>query len=98
MDGERIFELSYVILSAFSSWFERMLSRSQGTSCSSVYLHGISSNTIRNLVAFMYESELTISQEDLFELLEVASVLGVKGLSQMGNGGIACNLEMRRYN
>ena len=87
-----------VILSASSSWFERMLSRSQGTSCSSVYLHGISSNTIRNLVTFMYESELTISQEDLFELLEVASVLGVKGLSQMGNGGIACNLEMRRYN
>ena len=87
-----------VILSASSSWFERLLSRSQGTSCSSVYLHGISSNTIRNLVTFMYESELTISQEDLFELLEVASVLGVKGLSQMGNGGIACNLEMRRYN
>ena len=83
-----------VILSAFSSWFERMLSRSQGTSCTSVYLHGISSNTIRNLVTFMYESELTISQEDLSELLAVASDLEVKGLSQMEKAGIACNLEI----
>ena len=42
----------------------------------------------------MYESELTISQEDLSELLEVATVLEVKGLSQTGNEGIVCNLEI----
>ena len=80
-----------VILSSCSSFFERILSRNQGTSCTSVYLHGISSNTLRNLVTFMYESELTISQEDIPELLEVASVLEVKGLSQMGNRGKAQN-------
>lgn len=82
------FKCHQAILSASSSFFERILRKNQGTSNASIFLHGISSNTIRSLVTFMYEAELTISQEDLFELLHTASVLEIKGLSQKGVGGM----------
>ena len=79
------FKCHQVILSASSSFFERILSRNQGTSPASVYLHGISSKSLLSLITFMYEAELTISQEDFPELLHVASVLEVKGLCKMGD-------------
>ncbi len=82
------FKCHQAILSASSSFFERILRRNQDTSNASIFLHGISSNTIRSLVTFMYEAELTISQEDLSDLLHTASVLEIKGLSQMGDGGM----------
>ena len=81
------FKCHQVILSASSSFFEQILSRNQGTSHASVYLHGISSKSLRSLLIFMYEAELTISQEDIPELLHVASVLEVKGLCKMGDDG-----------
>ena len=97
MDGKGILEVSQGHSFCFFQLVRtiaKQKSRDFVFICSSVYLHGISSNTIRNLVTFMYESELTISQEDLSELLEVATVLEVKGLSQTGNEGIVCNLEI----
>ena len=81
------FKCHQVILSASSTFFERILSRNQGTSNASVYLHGISSKLLRSLVTFMYEAEFTISQEDIPELLHAASVLEIKGLCKMGDDG-----------
>ena len=81
------FNCHQVILSASSTFFELILRRNQGTSHASVYLHGISSKSLRGLVTFMYEAELTISQEDIPELLHVASVLEIKGLCKMGDDG-----------
>ena len=81
------FKCHRCILSASSSFFERILSRSQGTSHTSVYLHGISSKSLLSLVTFMYEAEFTISREDIPELLHAASVLEIKGLCKMGDDG-----------
>ena len=88
LTDDEFFKCHQAILSASSSFFERILRRNQGTSNASILLHGISSNAIRSLVTFMYEAEVTISQKDLPELLHTASVLEIKGLSQMGDGGM----------
>ena len=81
------FKCHQIILSASSSFFERILSRNQGTSNASVYLHGISSKSLLSLVTFMYDAELTISQEDIPELLHAASVLEIKGLCKTEDDG-----------
>ena len=81
------FKCHQVILSASSSFFERILSRNQGSSHASVYLHGISSKSLRNVITFMYEAEFTISQEDIPELLHIASVLEIKGLCKTEDDG-----------
>ena len=76
---KEFFKCHQTILSASSSFFERVLRRNQGNSSASIFLHGISSNAIRSLVTFMYEAELTIFQKDIPELLHTASVLEIKG-------------------
>ena len=78
-----------VVLSSCSGFFRRVLTQHRGgmslnTNNTIVYLHNISSKCINNLVTFMYESEVSVGQEDLGELLLVASNLEVKGLSQKG--------------
>ena len=76
---KEFFKCHQTILSASSSFFERVLRRNQGNSSASIFLHGLSSNAIRSLVTFMYEAELTIFQKDIPELLHTASVLEIKG-------------------
>ena len=87
---EDSFTCHQVILCAFSNFFKRLLSRSQDAPSSAVYLHGLSSSCVRALVTFMYEAELTISQEELPELLDAASVLQIRGLSQVEETGTKC--------
>ena len=73
-----------VVLSSCSGFFRRVLTQHRGGMDTIIYLHNISSKCINNLVTFMYESEVSVGQEDLGELLLVASNLEVKGLSQKG--------------
>ena len=90
-----------VVLSSCSEFFRRVLTQQRGginnnNTNTLVYLHNISSKCINNLVTFMYESEVSVAQEDLGELLVVASNLEIKGLSQpqqKGKGGFT----LRRF-
>ena len=76
-----------VVLSSCSEFFRRVLTQHRGGMNTIIYLHNISSKCINNLVTFMYESEVSVGQEDLGELLLVASNLEVKGLSQSQQNG-----------
>jgi len=78
-----------VVLSSCSEVFRNMLTQHSNNQVLHPFIHlvGVSTRCINNLITFMYESEIIISQEELPELLMVASNLKVKGLSQSGEPG-----------
>jgi len=78
-----------VVLSSCSEVFRNMLSQHSNNQVLHPFIHllGASTRCINNLVTFMYESEIMVSQEELPELLLVANNLKVKGLSQVAETG-----------
>jgi len=78
-----------VVLSSCSEVFRNMLTQHSNNQVLHPFIHlvGVSTRCINNLITFMYESEIIISQEELPELLMVANNLKVKGLSQSAEPG-----------
>merc|ERR1740122_432647 len=49
-----------------------------------LYLKGVKSTELINVLSFMYQGEVNVAQEDLNTFLSVAEELQVKGLTQGG--------------
>ena len=74
-----------LVLSACSGVLRRLLRRkSPGPSLAPgvVYLRGVTSQDLQNIVSFMYDGEVSIAQDQLNSFLAAAEDLQVKGLTQ----------------
>ena len=78
-DDEQI-QAHKVILSACSPFFRSVLRRNPHAH-PLLYLKGVSHSDMLALLDFMYQGEVTVSQEELGSFLAVAEDLKVKGLS-----------------
>ena len=75
-----------VILSACSPFFRQVLRR-QKHQHPLLYLRGVSFSDLESVLAFMYNGEVNIAQEQLNSFLAVAEDLQVKGLTQDSQNG-----------
>ena len=75
-----------VILSACSPFFRQVLRRHKHQH-PLLYLRGVSFSDLESVLAFMYNGEVNIAQEQLNSFLAVAEDLKVKGLTQGKDGG-----------
>ena len=74
-----------LVLSACSGVLRRLLRRKgPGPSLAPgvVYLRGVASQDLQNIVSFMYDGEVSIAQDQLNSFLAAAEDLQVKGLTQ----------------
>lgn len=79
-----------VILSACSTYFDRILTDNQSANLV-IYLKDMKFWELRALVTFMYNGEVSISQQKLPLLCKAAEALKVKGLAHdttLGEGGL----------
>ena len=74
-----------VILSACSPFFRQVLRRHKHHH-PLLYLHGFSFSDLQSVLAFMYNGEVNIAQDQLNSFLALAEELQVKGLTQNGEG------------
>ena len=77
-DGQHI-KAHKMILSAGSDFFSDIFMKSDHNNLL-IYLKGIASAQLQNVIEFMYKGEANISQEELKVFLETAQELQVKGL------------------
>lgn len=77
--GDQFYPAHRLVLSACSTFFARTL---EVANCRSpmLLLHGIEQSTLEQLLMFMYDGQVTISRNDLANLVKAAQWLGVKGL------------------
>ena len=76
-------EAHKVILSACSPFFKNILRRNPHQH-PLLYLKGVKSTELSNVLSFMYQGEVNVAQESLNTFLSVAEELQVKGLTQGG--------------
>merc|ERR1719331_3301167 len=77
-DGHHI-QAHKVILSAGSNFFSDIFQKSNHTNML-VYLKGISSEKLEQVLDFIYNGEVSIGQEDIKVFIEAGKELQVKGL------------------
>ena len=80
-DGQHI-QAHKIILSAGSHFFSDIFLKSNQTNML-IYLKGINSVQLKNLLDFVYNGEASVGQEDLKEFLETGKELQVKVLRLM---------------
>ncbi|QQP37428.1 Broad-complex core protein isoform 6 [Caligus rogercresseyi] len=73
-----------VILSACSPFF-RSLIKSVSHAHPLLYLRGIKFSHLEALLSFMYNGEVSVTQEELTEFLSIAEELKIRGLTQEGS-------------
>ena len=78
-DDETPVQAHKVILSASSPFFRKVLKFNQSSS-PLLYIRGLSSKDLANVVEFLYKGEVTVSQEDLDKFLKVSKDLKLKGM------------------
>ena len=72
-----------LVLSACSGVLRRLLRRQgAGPAPGVVYLRGVASQDLQNIVSFMYDGEVSIAQDQLNSFLAAAEDLQIKGLTQ----------------
>ena len=76
-------EAHKVILSACSPFFKNILRRNPHQH-PLLYLKGVKSIELSNVLSFMYQGEVNVAQDSLNAFLTVAEELQVKGLTQEG--------------
>ena len=76
-------EAHKVILSACSPFFKNILRRNPHQH-PLLYLKGVKSIELSNVLSFMYQGEVNVAQDSLNTFLTVAEELQVKGLTQEG--------------
>ena len=74
-----ILEAHKVILSASSSFFRKVFSKSQNPPY--IYIKGIKYEDLKNIVDFVYNGEASIQAKDVKRFLEAAKELQIKGLA-----------------
>ncbi|KAK4305273.1 hypothetical protein Pmani_022832 [Petrolisthes manimaculis] len=82
--GDEFYPAHRFVLSSCSSFLARAL---EVVNCPSpvLLLHGISQCTLQHLLVYMYDGQITVSKDDLPQLLKAAHWLGVKGLESTYN-------------
>ena len=78
-DDETPFRAHKVILSASSQFFRNVLKFNQNNS-PLLYIRGLTSNDLANVVEFLYKGEVTVAHEDLDKFLKVSKDLKLNGL------------------
>ena len=86
-DSDKEVSAHKVILSACSPFFRQVLRRHKHHQHPLLYLRGVSFSDLESVLAFMYNGEVNIAQEQLNSFLAVAEDLKVKGLTQGKDGG-----------
>ena len=73
-----------VILSVCSEFFDNILTRASVCSHPNplIYIRGISTKDMQNILHFIYNAEVTIARKDVDHFLEVAEILKIKGLTK----------------
>merc|ERR1719245_62230 len=79
-DDEIPIQAHKVILSASSSFFRNVLKFNSGPS-PLLYIRGVSSTVLTNVVEFLYKGETTVTESDLDTFLKLSEDLKVTGLS-----------------
>lgn len=74
-----------LVLSACSSYFEQLFVMHADKS-PLVILRDISYDNMKAIIDFMYNGEISVSQEQLSSLINTADALKVKGLAEVSNG------------
>lgn len=88
MSDGRTFRAHKLVLSACSPMFKAMLKKASNKGGLPflqpiVFLHGVRHEDIEAILDFMYNGEVSVSQEDLQSFLTVAEDLRVRGLTKM---------------
>ena len=78
------FRAHKVILSVCSEFFSNVLTRESVCSHPNplIYIRGISTKDMQNILHFIYNAEVTIARKDVDHFLEVAEILKIKGLTK----------------
>jgi len=71
-----------VVLSACSTFFENILTR-QNQSNLVLFLSGIRSEDLENIINFVYEGFVNVSMADVKTFVTAANVLGIKGITEV---------------
>ena len=87
-DDETPFRAHKVILSASSQFFRNVLKFNQNN-FPLLYIRGLTSNDLANVVEFLYKGEVTVAHEDLDKFLKVSKDLKLKGMYE--------NEEVNKY-
>ena len=77
-DGQHI-QAHKIILSAGSHFFNNMYTKSNHSNML-VYLKGISSGHLEQVIEFIYKGEVSIAQEEIKNFIETGKDLQIKGL------------------
>ncbi|KAK3921363.1 Protein tramtrack, alpha isoform [Frankliniella fusca] len=83
VNGEKLYAHK-IVLCAASSYFEEIFSDSSD-SHPIVILTDVESNVLRSILDFVYHGELNVQASQLAELLEVASTLQIRGLTEVSD-------------
>ena len=85
-DGEEI-KAHKIILASSSLFFEKLLARSTHP-YSLIYMRGVKSEILLEIINFLYNGEASILQENLMTFLSICDELKVKGLDgySIGHG------------
>ena len=78
----KTFKAHKLVLSACSPIFKNMLQKKNLNGQPFIFLHGVRSQDVQAILDFMYNGEVSVTQEDLRSFLSVAEDLRVKGLTQ----------------
>merc|ERR1712096_84248 len=78
------------VLSAFSPVLRNILKLHQNEH-PLIYLRKVKYVNLQNLITFMYQGEVDVTEEDLHSFLETAEDLNVRGLSEANTEGLISN-------
>jgi len=90
-DGQHI-QAHKIILSAGSHFFSDIFLKSNQTNML-IYLKGINSVQLENLLDFLYNGEASVGQEELKEFLETGKELQVKGFEAYVEAGVGESVQ-----
>ena len=83
-DGQQM-EAHKVVLASSSPFFMTLLKKSKHPR-PLIYMRGLKSNDLTNMLNFLYVGEANVFQEDLDSFLALAEELQLKGLTDTGSG------------
>lgn len=83
VDGEKLFAHK-IVLCAASSYFEEIFTNSDD-SHPIVILTDVESNILRSILDFVYHGELNVQASQLTEVLQVATTLQIRGLTEVSD-------------
>ena len=79
-DDFKLIPAHKLVLSASSEYFRNILQQTQQSQQPLICLDGVNSDDVRNILDYVYEGEVKISQDDLDRFLGIAQRLRIEGL------------------